>query len=45
MPSFVITEKCDGCMGQEKTACMYVCPHDLMALNPDTRKAFNQEAE
>ncbi|MEE8434956.1 MAG: adenylyl-sulfate reductase subunit beta, partial [bacterium] len=23
MPSFVITEKCDGCMGQDKTACMY----------------------
>jgi adenylylsulfate reductase subunit B len=45
MPSFVITEKCDGCMGQDKTACMYICPHDLMALNPDTRKGFNQEPE
>ena len=45
MPSFVITEKCDGCQGQDKTACMYICPHDLMTLNKDTRKAVNQEPE
>ncbi|NNL76218.1 MAG: adenylyl-sulfate reductase subunit beta, partial [Desulfobacterales bacterium] len=23
MPSFVISEKCDGCKGGDKTACMY----------------------
>jgi adenylylsulfate reductase subunit B len=40
-----MTEKCDGCKGQDKTACMYICPHDLMALNKETMKAFNQEAE
>ena len=45
MPSFVITEKCDGCMGQDKTACMYICPHDLMALKPGEQKAINQEPE
>ena len=45
MPSFVITEKCDGCMGQDKTACMYICPHDLMALKPEEKKAWNQEPE
>ena len=45
MPSFVITEKCDGCMGQDKTACMYICPHDLMALTSDTHKGINQEPE
>ena len=45
MPSFVITEKCDGCMGQELTACMYICPHDLMALDKNTLKGFNQEPE
>jgi adenylylsulfate reductase subunit B len=45
MPSFVITEKCDGCKGQERTACMYICPHDLMALNKETMKGFNQEPE
>ena len=45
MPSFVITEKCDGCKGQDKTACMYICPNDLMILDPDEMKAFNQEPE
>ncbi len=35
MPSFVITEKCDGCKGQDKTACMYICPVDLMFLDKD----------
>lgn len=43
MPSFVITEKCDGCQGQDKTACMYICPHDLMVLDKDKMKAVNQE--
>jgi adenylylsulfate reductase subunit B len=43
MPSFVIAEKCDGCKGQDKTACMYICPHDLMKLNMETMKAWNQE--
>lgn len=43
MPSFVMTEKCDGCKGQDKTACMYICPHDLMKLNMETMKAWNQE--
>ena len=51
MPSYVITEKCDGCKGQDKTACMYICPHDLMKLDKDgsetghAMKAFNQEPE
>ena len=43
MPSFVITEKCDGCQGQDKTACMYICPHDLMVLDKGKKKAVNQE--
>jgi adenylylsulfate reductase subunit B len=43
MPSFVIAEKCDGCKGQDKTACLYICPNDLMALNKETMKAYNQE--
>jgi adenylylsulfate reductase subunit B len=45
MPSFVIMEKCDGCKGGEKTACMYVCPNDLMVLNQDAMKAYNQEPD
>ena len=45
MPSFVITEKCDGCKAQDKTACQYICPNDLMVLNRDLMKAYNQEPE
>lgn len=45
MPSFVISDKCDGCKGRDKTACMYICPHDLMALDKERMKAFNQEPE
>jgi adenylylsulfate reductase subunit B len=45
MPSFVIAEKCDGCKGRDKTACQYICPNDLMVLDKDTMKAYNQEAE
>ncbi|MBE0447561.1 MAG: adenylyl-sulfate reductase subunit beta [Actinobacteria bacterium] len=45
MPSFVINEKCDGCKGQDKTACMYICPNDLMVLDKEAMKAYNQEPE
>ncbi|MDY7001217.1 MAG: adenylyl-sulfate reductase subunit beta [Thermodesulfobacteriota bacterium] len=45
MPTFVDPEKCDGCKGGDKTACMYICPNDLMILDPDEMKAFNQEPE
>jgi len=45
MPTFVIPEKCDGCKGGEKTACMYICPNDLMILDTQEMKAFNQEPD
>ena len=45
MPSYVITEKCDGCKAQDKTACQYICPNDLMALDRNIMKAYNQEPE
>lgn len=45
MPSFVLVEKCDGCKGQDKTACQYICPHDLMVLNIATRKAYNRDPQ
>ena len=51
MPTYVRTDKCDGCEGQDKPACMYICPHDLMFLDKDgsmtghAMKAFNQEPE
>jgi adenylylsulfate reductase subunit B len=45
MPSFVMPEKCDGCKALDKTACQYICPNDLMVLNKETEKAYNQEPE
>ena len=46
MPSFVMNEKCDGCKGQDKTACTYICPNDLMVLekdkDPANPKAYNR---
>ncbi len=45
MPSFVIMEKCDGCKGQDKTACMYICPNDLMVLDKEKMKAWNRAPE
>lgn len=44
MPTFVIAEKCDGCKGQDKTACMYACPNDLMVLDKERMKAYNRDA-
>jgi len=43
MPSYVINEKCDGCKGQDKTACMHICPQDLMFLDKEKMKAWNRD--
>ena len=43
MPSFVINEKCDGCKAQDRTACQYICPNDLMVLEKDKMKAYNRD--
>jgi len=45
MPSFVIAEKCDGCKAQDKTACQYICPNDLMLLDKSNNKAYNRSPE
>ena len=49
MPSFVILEKCDGCKGQDKTACMHICPNDLMWLDtetdPEKPMAYNRDPD
>lgn len=45
MPSFVNPEKCDGCKALDKTACQYICPNNLMVLNKDLMKAYNQEPD
>jgi len=41
----VIAEKCDGCKGQDKTACMYICPNDLMVLDKERMKAYNRDPQ
>ena len=43
MPSFVNGDKCDGCKALDKTACQYICPNDLMVLEKDKMKAYNQD--
>ncbi|MBI4669206.1 MAG: adenylyl-sulfate reductase subunit beta [Elusimicrobia bacterium] len=43
MPSYVIASKCDGCKALDKTACQHACPNDLMVLNKETKKAYNQD--
>ena len=45
MPTFVDPSKCDGCKGGEKTACMYICPNDLMVLDKEAMKGYNREPE
>ena len=45
MPSYVINEKCDGCKALDKTACQYICPNDLMALDKEAMKAWNLEPD
>ena len=45
MPSFVNPEKCDGCKALDKTACQHICPNDLMVLDKEQMKAYNQEPE
>lgn len=45
MPSYVIPEKCDGCKALARTACQYICPNDLIALDKEQAKAYNQEPD
>ena len=45
MPTFVHTDKCDGCGTRDVVACAHICPHDLMILDVSRMKAFNQEPE
>lgn len=45
MPSFIITEKCDGCKALDRTACQYICPNDLLVLDKGKNKAYNRAPE
>ncbi|KRT72528.1 MAG: adenylylsulfate reductase subunit beta, adenylylsulfate reductase, subunit B [Candidatus Rokubacteria bacterium CSP1-6] len=43
MPTYVNPDKCDGCRGLARTACMYICPNDLMKYDADLGKVFSKE--
>ena len=43
MPSYVNPDKCDGCKALDRTACQYICPNDLMVLDKNKMKAYNQD--
>ncbi len=45
MPTFVDPNKCDGCRALARPACMYICPADLMKLDVEIGKGFNQEPD
>jgi adenylylsulfate reductase subunit B len=45
MPTYVNPDKCDGCKAQERPACMYICPMNLMKLNPQMGKSYNHEPD
>lgn len=45
MPTYVNAEKCDGCRALERPACMYICPMDLIKLDEDMGKSYNQEPD
>ncbi len=45
MPTYVNPDKCDGCKALDRPACHYICPNDLMVLDPAIGKAFNREPD
>jgi len=45
MPSFVLSDKCDGCKALDKTACQHICPNDLMVLDEKKMKAYNRDPQ
>lgn len=46
MPTFVDPHACDACAGEHLgPLCVYICPNDLMVLDPLQDKGFNQEPE
>jgi len=45
MPTYVNPNKCDGCKALDRPACHYICPSDIMALDPSLGKAYNLEPD
>ena len=46
MPTYVNPQTCNACAGEhEGPLCVYICPNDLMTLDTEQNKGFNQEPE
>ena len=46
MPTYVNPDACNACVGEHQgPLCVYICPNDLMVLDPSLNKGFNQEPE
>ena len=46
MPTFVEPNACNACEGEHLgPLCVYICPNDLMVLDPDVQKGLNQEPD
>ena len=46
MPTYVDPLACNSCAGvHQGPLCVYICPNDLMVLDPYAGKGFNQEPE
>ena len=46
MPTFVNPNACNACAEEHLgPLCVYICPNDLMALDVDANKGFNQEPD
>ena len=46
MPAYVDPRACDSCAEiHQGPLCVYICPNDLMVLEPSSRKGLNQEPE
>ncbi|EGW51124.1 hypothetical protein HMPREF1022_01838 [Desulfovibrio sp. 6_1_46AFAA] len=44
MPPLVNASRCTGCAGKEESFCERACPGDLMAVSPQSGKAFCRAA-
>ena len=46
MPTYVDPNTCNACAGEhEGPLCVYICPNDLMTMDVEQNKGFNQEPE
>ena len=46
MPTYVNPNTCNACTGEHLgPLCVYICPNDLMVLDPAQNKGLNQEPE